>query len=412
MLSFVRRSLSRRLIVPQTSNEMIQLSKGVLSNEARLEGKSPWKIITDRQQWSYAFIVPLDISTMPDPKHTGIRIYGEVEAGEIGFLLVAQDLATMLGKAAQATEGWRGVLEINLDAAPTGLVFLVVRNNAKGSASRVTIERAEVFKSAPKAECPSALLPWERLTDDMPDRSRELFDLLRKKWSEVPAGLMDRKRTNDLSKISDEELLNYWTAVHAEASTGQGFKVRGWFHHIYSEMLAGKKVIDVGSGLGIDGITLAKAGARITFVDIVQENLDVIRRLCKCFELDQVDFLYLEDFDSLERLPRNLDVVWCQGSMINAPFDFMRRESQFMLRHLKIGGRWIELCYPRERWVREGTLPFSKWGEVTDGPGTPWMEWYDAERLLARLSPATFDTLFAFNFHNDDFNWFDLLRRS
>jgi hypothetical protein len=39
------------------------------------------------------------------------------------------------------------------------------------------------------------------------------------------------------------------------------------------------------------------------------------------------------------------------------------------------------------------------------------MEWYDLSRLRERLRPAEFDVILSFNFHNDDFNWFDLIRR-
>jgi hypothetical protein len=98
--------------------------------------------------------------------------------------------------------------------------------------------------------------------------------------------------------------------------------------------------------------------------------------------------------------------------MINAPFDFSARESAAIVRHLKPGGRWIELAYPRERWERDGRPAFSVWGTMTDGEGTPWMEWYDLDRLLKRLAPATFSPILALNFHNDDFNWFDLVRIS
>ena len=45
-----------------------------------------------------------------------------------------------------------------------------------------------------------------------------------------------------------------------------------------------------------------------------------------------------------------------------------------ILPHLKPGGHWIELCYPQQRWIREGRLPFTEWGKVTDGERTPWVE--------------------------------------
>ena len=258
----------------------------------------------------------------------------------------------------------------------------------------------------------SELEPWRILTKDMPSRSRELFDILRNKWCEVPAGLADRKNTNEFQYMSDRELTQFWSRALEEATTGEGFKVRGWFHHLYSDILTGKKVLDVGSGLGLDGITFARNGAKVTFVDIVLDNLETVKRLCENLAIKDVDFLHMEDFDSLERLPNDFDVIWCQGSMINAPYEFMRRECSVLLNHLKVGGRWIELCYPRERWVREGKLAFNEWGKVTDGESTPWMEWYDLDRLLKRMQPSEFEVLLHFNFHNDDFNWFDLIKKN
>jgi hypothetical protein len=96
--------------------------------------------------------------------------------------------------------------------------------------------------------------------------------------------------------------------------------------------------------------------------------------------------------------------------MINAPFSFSARESRRLLEHLPAGGRWIELCYPKVRWEREGYRPYYRWGEKTDGLGTPWMEWYDTAKLLQRLEPGQFQVYLSLDIHNADFNWFDLLR--
>jgi SAM-dependent methyltransferase len=177
-------------------------------------------------------------------------------------------------------------------------------------------------------------------------------------------------------------------------------------------MLRGKRVMDFGCGLGIDGITFAQHGARVTFVDIVEANVAVTRRLCNSLELVNTDFLYMRELGSLSELRTDYDVIWCQGSLINAPFDVIRLEAQELLKHLAIGGRWIELAYPKARWEREGKLPFDQWGLQTDGAGTPWVEWYDLDKLQAILKPAQFDVILYFEFHNGDFNWFDLLRRA
>jgi SAM-dependent methyltransferase len=235
------------------------------------------------------------------------------------------------------------------------------------------------------------------------------FDRLRQKWSQVPA-VNNRINTNELLGLADGELLELWSEARRQDTTGERFSVRGWYHLLYTDVLRDKKVMDVGSGLGIDGITFAQHGARITFVDIVEPSLIVLQRLCKLLGLSNVDFCYMEDIGSLSALTTDYDVIWCQGSLINAPFEIICAEAQELLRHLPVGGRWIELAYPKARWEREGRLPFERWGEKTDGEA-PWIEWYDLDKVLAMLSPAKFDVVLHFNFHNDDFNWFDLVRK-
>jgi SAM-dependent methyltransferase len=243
------------------------------------------------------------------------------------------------------------------------------------------------------------------------DKLNDILSSLRKKWHEVPAGA-ERFSTKDIIAFDDDRLEQWWLDTREAARSGGAFPVRGWYHLLYSDVFRGKKILDVGSGLGLDGLTFAQQGAHVTFLDIVESNLFILRRLCTLLKLTNVEFRYLDTLGSLDVLANDYDVIWCQGSMINAPFDLMAIESRELLKHLPIGGRWIELAYPPKRWEREGMLPFNEWGKRTDGDGTPWVEWYDLEKLLARLAPATFDVVLHFNFHNDDFNWFDLIRRS
>ena len=70
------------------------------------------------------------------------------------------------------------------------------------------------------------------------------------------------------------------------------------------------------------------------------------------------------------------------GSLHNAPESVMKPELQELVRHLKAGGRWLQLAYPVARWEREGSPPFDVWGQMTDGLGTPWCEPYDVPKLL------------------------------
>jgi SAM-dependent methyltransferase len=248
-------------------------------------------------------------------------------------------------------------------------------------------------------------------TQGTPEQWNDFFEILRQKWHQVPAA-KNRITSTELVDMPDDDLLNFWLRNRSEATTGDYFNVRGWYHLLYQDIVKDKQVMDVGSGLGIDGITFAQHGARITFVDIVESNLEVLKRLCHLLNLKKIDFCYLDTLDSLSILPTDYDIIWCQGSLINAPFEITRIEVQELLKHLPIGGRWIELAYPRVRWEREGKLPFEKWGERTDGKGTPWVEWYDLHKLKAVLEPAQFDVILYLEFHNSDFNWFDLIRRT
>lgn len=235
------------------------------------------------------------------------------------------------------------------------------------------------------------------------------FSTLRRKWEEVPAGPR-RYRTSELLKMSDQVLMALWTTLREEATTGPSFAVRGWYHALYRDIFRGRRVLDVGCGLGLDTITYAESGAEVTFLDIVPENLEVVRRLCDALKVPAGGFILLEKMEDLDLLPGPFDAVYAQGSLINVPFNQVRNEAQRLLRHLPVGGRWVELAYPKERWERDGKPAYSDWGPITDGPGTPWVEWYDLRKVSAILSPARFETILALNFHNDDFNWFDLRR--
>jgi len=222
-------------------------------------------------------------------------------------------------------------------------------------------------------------------------------------------GRDDRLSTAGLLALSDEELKNRWLSNRDEVVAN--FQRRGWYHTLYSDVLRGKKVLDIGAGFGTSSITFAQAGARVTFLDLHETNLKVIARLCGIFGITDFRCVQLVDLDSLKALDDDFDVLLALGSLHHAPWDVMRVETAELIRHLKVGGRWIQLAYPRVRWQREGAPPFTQWGVMTDGEGTPWCEWYDLQKLLALLHPARFDVVLDRDYHNADFNWFDLVYR-
>ena len=230
--------------------------------------------------------------------------------------------------------------------------------------------------------------------------------MLRSKWSEVPFTAQDREYTLQLDGLDDRQLEEKWTSGFVErARLSEG----GWAHALYCDVFRGRKVLDIGSGLAFDTVYFAQHGAKVTFVDIARSNLRIVERICKLKGLRDVSFCYLEDLNSLEVLPCDFDFIYAQGSLINAPLELTRMELATLLRHLSIGGRLVMLAYPKARWERDGCLPEAEWGELTDG-GAPWMEWLDIDKVMWCLQPANFDVILNFEFHNADFNWFDLIR--
>jgi len=257
---------------------------------------------------------------------------------------------------------------------------------------------------------------WTRAKGNWPvdlerDESlRQSFDVLRRKWGEVPFSRLERRMSADLLSLSDEQIIEKWREGYLGSSIGAAFSVRGWYQTLYLDAFRGKKILDVGCGLAPDTVLFAQHGAVVTFLDIIESNVRFVERVCQIERIPNCSFCYMEDLNSLEMLPYDFDVIYCCGSFINAPLEVSRMEAQAILKHLPVGGRWIELAYPKSRWEREGRSSEKEWGVRTDG-GAPWMEWHDLNKVDYMLAPAAFDVVLALEFHNSDFNWFDLIRR-
>jgi 2-polyprenyl-3-methyl-5-hydroxy-6-metoxy-1,4-benzoquinol methylase len=231
------------------------------------------------------------------------------------------------------------------------------------------------------------------------------YEVLRRKWGTIPCG-QTRIESRDLLRLGDRELLEAWNRAYHGISTGPYYGISGWYHDLYRPQLFGRKVLDLGCGMAVSSIHFAEHGARVVFADIVEDNVRVVERLCALKGIAG-EFLYIEDQQSLAQLPHDFDAVLAIGSLINAPTEVIREEVQALLPHLKTGCRWLHFAYPKTRWVREGMPRFSQWGEMTDGPGTPWMEYHEWETLVHLFAPTPIELVFGCEWHDHDFNWFD-----
>lgn len=245
------------------------------------------------------------------------------------------------------------------------------------------------------------------LKNQKPD---EVLGILRQKWCRVPVSVKDGEiSTSDLLKKDDAALLSFWNDQQKKNLSRDGFAVRGWYHALYDGFVPGKKILDIGCGLGFDSVRFLELGARVTFADIDANNVRLVERICELKGLrGRADFLLMEKFEDLRKLQPDYDAIMAIGSLHHIPFEIAKLEVQKLLKLLKNNGRWWQLAYPKTRWIREGSLPFDEWGSKTND-GTPWTEWYDLEKIGKLFSPVPFQTVLDLEFYNSHFIWFDLI---
>jgi SAM-dependent methyltransferase len=230
----------------------------------------------------------------------------------------------------------------------------------------------------------------------------QLVGQMAEKWREVPGGSDQQPRqfSDELLQASEADLLAWWERQYEAARS-----FRNWYWELYGDALSGQRVLEIGSGLGFDAMQLASQGAAVTCCDIAPSNLEIVRRVAEA-KGAEVGTLHIDGLAAFTRAPQ-VDVVWAIGSIHHIPFAEAREESAAILERLKLGGRWIELSYPRERWVREGSPPYQQWGRLTDGERTPWVEWYDVEKLKERLHPWRIEPIMERRFESDTYIWMD-----
>lgn len=104
-------------------------------------------------------------------------------------------------------------------------------------------------------------------------RTNYIMDRNRFKWCVLPAG-KERKNVKELLKLSDSQLLSEY----------KGFiefweSERAWEYNTYSQLFQDKDVLEIGSGLGYDGIFYSNYVTTWTYSDIIQENVLFFKKI-------------------------------------------------------------------------------------------------------------------------------------
>jgi len=235
--------------------------------------------------------------------------------------------------------------------------------------------------------------------------SIEWIGRLAEKWHEIPTAPMSRGSSIDQLSLPDSEFLAWWDGLEQLWMAYLGFKFE-----VYRDFVRGKKLIEVGPGAGVFGVQLLREGATVTFMDVAEPNLLLIERVCHLKNIQGATYLTIRAFRDPAKASDDYDGIFAIGSLHHTPSEIAKPEFEALASRLKIGGRFVALTYPKERWINDGSKPFSEWGKFTDGERTPWCEWYDVEKFLAQLSPYKFRILMDFNTRDNNFNWFDLQR--
>jgi SAM-dependent methyltransferase len=135
------------------------------------------------------------------------------------------------------------------------------------------------------------------------------------------------------------------------------------------ERYAGKRVLEIGVGLGADHQKWAEAGARLSGIDLTERAIGWTGRRLECFGL-QSD-LQVGDAENLPFEDATFDVVYSWGVLLYCPD--LRRALDEVNRVLRPGGEAILMLYHKYSfvgymlWLRYGLLrlrPFTSLKEI------------------------------------------------
>jgi len=139
---------------------------------------------------------------------------------------------------------------------------------------------------------------------------------------------------------------------------------------------AGKRVLEIGCGIGTDTINFARAGAEVTAVDLSEKSLELARKRAELFGLNNITFIQA-DVEQLTRTmtAKDFDLVYSFGVIHHTPNPEIGLAQMAAL--LRPGGTLKLMVYHRYSWKVLSIV-------ATHGRCAFW----DIDRIIARHSEA------------------------
>jgi 2-polyprenyl-3-methyl-5-hydroxy-6-metoxy-1,4-benzoquinol methylase len=138
----------------------------------------------------------------------------------------------------------------------------------------------------------------------------------------------------------------------------------------------GRRVLEIGCGIGTDTINFARAGAEVTAVDLSEASLAIARRRAEVFGLRNIRFVQANVEELRSALPVGpYDLVYAFGVLHHTPRPAVALDE---LRHYVAHDGVLKIMvYHRRSWKVAAIV-------IRHGKGAFW----NAERLVARYSEA------------------------
>lgn len=105
--------------------------------------------------------------------------------------------------------------------------------------------------------------------------------------------------------------------------------------YAYSLMgdVKGKKILEIGGGLGINAIYLARCGAEVFVIDIAEERLNVLKKLIERLKLQDSIHLYQMQGELLAFKDNFFDIIYTKAVLIHTDVELVAKEVQRVLKN-------------------------------------------------------------------------------